>query len=183
MAEAHRLATLGRVVAGVAHEIRNPIAAMRLKADNAIAAGPDLQRKDNALRLIIEQIGRLETPLRNLLSSVQRAPLNVVPVKDVAAVLAERAELFHEQAAAQGIELEVRGHANEACFAPARIAQAIDNLILNALQNTPAGGRVTLSVETARDRIVLSVADTGRGVPDEVRAHHVRRSQPGPQVG
>ncbi|OKO81392.1 hypothetical protein AC628_07130 [Bradyrhizobium sp. NAS96.2] len=171
VAEANRLATLGRVVAGVAHEIRNPIAAMRLKAENAVAAGPDLARKDNALRVIVEQIGRLETLLRNLLSSVQRAPLVALPVKDVAAFLTERIELFREQAAEQGLELEVCGGGAEARFDPARIAQAIDNLILNAIQNTPAGGRVTLSAERIGDRMALSVADTGRGVPEEVRAH------------
>jgi signal transduction histidine kinase len=171
VAEANRLATLGRVVAGVAHEIRNPIAAMRLKAENAVAVGPDLARKDNALRVIVEQIGRLETLLRNLLSSVQRAPLVSVPVNDVAAFLTERVELFREQAAEQGLELEVRGDGAEARFDPARIAQAIDNLILNAIQNTPRGGRVTLCAESTGDRVVLSVADTGKGVPEAVRAH------------
>ena len=119
VAEANRLATLGRFVAGVAHEIRNPIAAMRLKAENAVAAGPDLARKDNALRVIVEQIGRLERLLRNLLSSVQLAPLVSVPVKDVTAFLAERIELFREQAAEQGLELEVRGDGGEASFDPA----------------------------------------------------------------
>jgi signal transduction histidine kinase len=60
IAESKRLASLKRIVAGVAHEIRNPIAAMRLKAENAVAAGPDFPRKDRALLGIIEQIGRLE---------------------------------------------------------------------------------------------------------------------------
>jgi signal transduction histidine kinase len=144
---------------------------MRLKAENAVAAGPDLARKDNALRVIVEQIGRLETLLRNLLSSVQRAPLVSVLINDVAAFLAERVELFREQAAEQGLELEVRGDGAEASFDPARIAQAIDNLILNAIQNTPTGGHVTLCAETTGDRLLLSVADTGRGVPEALRSH------------
>ncbi|MGH6834769.1 MAG: histidine kinase dimerization/phospho-acceptor domain-containing protein [Methylocella sp.] len=83
MAEGKRLASLGRVVAGVAHEIRNPIAAMRLKAENAVAAGPDLARKDRALRAIVEQIERLEALLQNLLTSVQRATPLPIPVEDI----------------------------------------------------------------------------------------------------
>jgi signal transduction histidine kinase len=171
MAEEKRLASLGRVIAGVAHEIRNPIAAMRLKAENAVAAGPDSARKDNALRAIVEQIGRLEVLLRNLLSSVQRATPAPRPVDDVTAFLNDRAELFSEQAAAHGVALEVRGCDGPAMFDPPRIAQAIDNLILNAIQNTSKGGSVTLSAEHSGDRLLISVADTGRGVPEAMRDH------------
>jgi signal transduction histidine kinase len=70
-------------VAGVAHEIRNPIAAMRLKAENAVP------RKDRALMAIIEQIGRLEAVLQNLLSSVHTSATQPVLVKDIAAFLKE----------------------------------------------------------------------------------------------
>ncbi|MGH8323259.1 MAG: sensor histidine kinase, partial [Steroidobacteraceae bacterium] len=171
VAESKRLASLGRVVAGVAHEIRNPIAAMRLKAENAVAAGPDLTRKDQALRAIVEQIGRLEDLLRNLLNSVQPAAPAATLVTDVIAFLEERVELFREHAAANGLVLEVRGSHGEAVFDAARIAQAIDNLILNAIQNTPPGGRVTICAERSADRLAFSVVDTGHGVPEHVRAH------------
>jgi signal transduction histidine kinase len=169
MAESKRLASLGRVVAGVAHEIRNPIAAMRLKAENAVAAGPDLARKDRALRAIVEQIERLESLLQNLLSSVQRASPRPVLVEDVTAFLDERADLFREQAEAHGVKLEVKGCDGGALFDRRRIAQAIDNLTLNAIQNTPTGGRVTFCAEQSNDRLFLSVADTGYGVPESMR--------------
>jgi len=169
MAEANRLATLGRVVAGVAHEIRNPIAAMRLKAENAVAAGPDLARKDQALEAIIEQIARLETLLRNLLSSIQQSPPEPALVTDLFAFLSGRAELFREQAAMSGVALELGRCADRAVFERRRIAQAVDNLLLNAIQNTPSGGHVTLSVERSDDRLVFSVADSGRGVPEAMR--------------
>jgi signal transduction histidine kinase len=170
VAESRRLATLGRVVAGVAHEIRNPIAAMRLKAENAVAAGDDIARKDRALRTIIEQIGRLEGLLRNLLSSVQRAKPILSPVKDVTAFLSGRVDLFREQAAAHGLALAAAGTTIDATFDSARIGQAIDNLVLNAIQNTPPGGHITVRAELSGERLVLSVADTGHGVPEEVRA-------------
>jgi len=170
VAESQRLATLGRVVAGVAHEIRNPIAAMRLKAENAIAAGHDIPRKDQALRTIIDQIGRLEGLLRNLLSSVQRAKPILTPVEDVIDFLNERVDLFREQAAAHGLAFKVEGRSIDAAFDSARIGQAIDNLVLNAIQNTPPGGSITISAERSADRLVLSVADMGQGVPEDVRA-------------
>lgn len=169
MAEARRFAALGRVVAGVAHEIRNPIAAMRLKAENAIAAGPDLSRKDRALAAIVEQIGRLEALLQNLLSSVPRAPPRSARVEDVSAFLGRRAELFREQAEAKGVSIMTRSGEKAAIFEEKRIAQAIDNLILNAIQNSPTGGHVHLSAERADDRLVFAVADTGRGVPEAMR--------------
>jgi signal transduction histidine kinase len=170
VAESQRLATLGRVVAGVAHEIRNPIAAMRLKAENAVAAGHDIPRKDQALRTIIDQIGRLEGLLRNLLSSVQRAKPILNPVKDVIIFLNERVDLFREQVAAHGFAIRVEGGTIDAAFDSTRIGQAIDNLVLNAIQNTPPGGCITVSAERSADRLALSVADTGHGVPEDMRA-------------
>jgi signal transduction histidine kinase len=170
--QAERLASLGRVSAGVAHEIRNPIAAMRLKAENAIAAGADVVRKDRALQTILDQVGRLEALLRNLLSSVQRAAPASAAVSDLGAFLESRAELFREEAAAKELALEVRnGSDGGAVFDSTRVGQAVDNLILNALQNTPAGGRITLRAERRGDRLVLSVADTGHGVPPAIREH------------
>ncbi|MGH6834768.1 MAG: sensor histidine kinase [Methylocella sp.] len=65
--------------------------------------------------------------------------------------------------------LEVSGCGGGGVFDRSRIVQAIDNLILNAIQNTPPGGRVTLCAKRSADRLVLSVADTGRGVPEPLR--------------
>src|SRR5207249_11101926 len=70
LSTAERLAAVGRLSAGLAHEIRNPIAAMRLKAENALAVGDDA-RKKTALEAILKQVARLDALLRNLLQMTQ----------------------------------------------------------------------------------------------------------------
>src|SRR5215472_9775959 len=70
-----RLAAIGRVAAGVAHEIRNPIAAMRLRAENALVG--DTDRKNQALSMILGQIERLDGLLRRLLSATERDATNL----------------------------------------------------------------------------------------------------------
>ena len=66
-----RLAAIGRVAAGLAHEIRNPIAAMRLKTENALAVN-DQERRVSAMHFILQQIERLDGLLRDLLAMTQR---------------------------------------------------------------------------------------------------------------
>src|ERR1700692_2489936 len=106
VAESERLTALGRVAAGVAHEIRNPIAAMRLKAENALANEGDRSRSTDALQVVVEQVGRMDKLLKNLLRSVQRSDIKREPVADIHGFLVEHAALFREQAGRRRIAVE-----------------------------------------------------------------------------
>jgi signal transduction histidine kinase len=103
LAHAGRLAALGRIAAGVAHEIRNPIAAMRLKAENALAHSPERQR--DALGVILQQIDRLNDLCESLLSLAKPLRLDV---RRVVATdwLDERLRTFKERANANGASLQ-----------------------------------------------------------------------------
>lgn len=171
-----RLAAVGRLAASVAHEIRNPIAAMRLKAENALVSG-DPHRTAAALEAVLGQIARVDTLLRDLLNLTQARPLNRMPTP-VEPLLAECAHLHEELASARSVRIAVAADGLPATDHPhldrAQIARAVDNLLLNALQHAPPGGRIRLGAErlTADGalRLRLSVADTGAGVDPVIRA-------------
>lgn len=167
--EAERLAGLGRVAAGVAHEVRNPIAAMRLKAENALAAR-DPERMARALEAVLGQVGRLDALTRDLLGAARGgAPLRLQPT-DPGALVRDRVAFYREQAAAAAVALEAAGKAvPPAALDRGRLERALDNLILNALQATPPGGRIAVAARRDAAGLVLSVADTGRGVPEALR--------------
>jgi hypothetical protein len=169
VATAERLAAIGRVAAGVAHEIRNPIAAMRLKAENAIAGG-DRERKDQALPIILEQVQRLDGLLHRLLSVTERDKprREAVPIGQfLEACAAEQAEL----AAAKRLTLECRVHGGTACFDADQMRRALDNLVRNAIEAAPAGSRIVIAARRDANALVLSVHDEGAGPPADIRDH------------
>jgi signal transduction histidine kinase len=173
---AERLAAVGRLAASIAHEIRNPIAAMRLKAENALVSG-DPARATLALETVLGQITRVDTLLRDLLNLTQARALTRIPTA-VAPLLSECARLHEDLAAARSVRVETLAEDLPTADHPQidrhQVARALDNLLLNALQHTPPGGRVGLTAaRRAIDgtvRLHLQVTDTGRGVDPAIRA-------------
>jgi signal transduction histidine kinase len=168
VATGERLAAIGRVAAGVAHEIRNPIAAMRLKAENAMAGDPE--RKNQALALILGQIERLDALLRRLLSMTEREKLNCAHV--VLRPFLESCLAAHlELARSKTIALECRAEDEEASFDPDLMRRALDNLVLNAVEAAPAGTTIVLAARRDHENLVISVRDEGLGPPAQIRDH------------
>ncbi|WP_321924437.1 sensor histidine kinase [Paraburkholderia guartelaensis] len=168
MASAERMAAIGRVAAGVAHEIRNPIAAMRLKAESAVAAGPE--RQPQALQVILGQIERLDALVRRLLSITEhdepkREQVAVGPFLD--ARLAQHVEM----ASAKQVTMTRTGDLREARFDPDQMQRALDNLILNAIHAAPPGSRIEVSARHAPEGAVFAVRDEGAGPPAAILDH------------
>lgn len=173
LAQADRLAALGRVAAGLAHEIRNPLGSMRLRAENALAVAGEkaLERRTAALSAVLGVTDRIDELVSALLALAR--PVKLVPEEvEVSRWLDEAIGLRAEQAERQSIRLEARGAEGlRARFDPQALARALDNLLLNALQSTPAGGRIGVEVAAADAHWTLRVDDTGPGVSDAMRAH------------
>jgi len=164
-----RLTALGRMTGGIAHEIRNPIATMRLQAENALVATP--QRHAQALQSILQQIDRLDRLVQNLLATVQ--PLQLQPCAvPIAAWLDERRLQIKSRADARKITLTFDTAVDVACFDPLHVGRAADNLLDNAVRHARPSGRVELHVlRAASGALVLRVTDNGPGVPIELRDH------------
>ncbi|MBW9102317.1 sensor histidine kinase [Paraburkholderia phenoliruptrix] len=167
LAQAERFSTLGKMAAQIAHEIRNPAGAMRLKAENALAG--DGARREAALRTIIEQVGRIESQVTSLLALTQSVTVQAREV-DLQAWLDDIAHTHESRAESRHVTLgvEVAPHATQPVFDPAQLARALDNLLVNALRHAPSGGIVTVraycAVTEEGEWLRLEVIDNGSGV-------------------
>jgi signal transduction histidine kinase len=166
-----RLAALGRVAAGMAHEIRNPLAAMRLRAENALASGDD-SRLRRALTDVLGQVARLNALVTELLAMTQSRAARPVPV-DLAGFLVACVEQHQEEAAGHGVALTAQvergSRVERACLDPEIVGRILDNLLLNAIRHTPEGGWVEVGAERTGGALRITVADTGPGIAPELR--------------
>ena len=181
VAQSERLASLGRVAAGVAHEIRNPMAALRLKAENALAG--DDERRRRALEASLLQISRIDRLLTELLAMGRRAPPNPRRTS-LESFLNSVVEEHREAARAKNIEVLCAASAMEATIDPELVRRILDNLLTNARQHTPLWrnhprhGRRCRSRRSACGRNRCHRQRSGRGVRNRRPAVRTFRDRP-----
>ena len=180
-AEAERLAELGAMTGGLAHEIKNPLSTVGLNAqliDEAIHE-LDLPEEETApLLRRVDALGReadrLRTILTDFLQFAGRMRLDPRP-HDVVSVLEELADFFHPQADANEVVLRVDLPPTpvELSIDDALLKQAVLNLMLNALHamrdNADRPKELILRLETDPDQARIHVIDSGPGVPEEMK--------------
>lgn len=167
-----RLAALGKLLAGVAHEVRNPLAAIRSTVQ-LWQRLPDQSRSPESLDAVIRSVDRLNETVSQLLYFSRADGTAREPV-DVNQLLEETLELFSAQAAAQHVALLTRLSHDLPRFAgsPAALRQVFVNLTTNALQAMPDGGELEVMTERhGGDRVAIEFADTGPGIPPDVEPH------------
>jgi signal transduction histidine kinase len=165
LANRERLAALGRVAAGIAHEVRNPLAAMKLRADLARTGGEATPAVARDLEDIASEIARLDRLVSDLLVVAGRRSGPKVEV-DLGNLVARRASLLTPWATERGVALTATGSARAEVDADA-VARAVDNLLRNAVEASPSGGTVVAEVRTTQGAVGIDVVDEGPGVaPD-----------------
>jgi len=167
LARVERLAAMGEMTAGLAHELRNPLAGIRMSLSNLSGDLSDPQLVER-VALVLSEIDRLTRLLNHQLSEAQHAPEPSRPC-EVRAMVDEVVRLLRFQVP-ESIKLDVAIEAGLDCVLPGdRLRQALINLVLNAVQALgETGGTVAIRAHREGDRLVMEVADDGPGFPQEI---------------
>ncbi len=156
-------------VGNVSHELRTPLSAMKLMLETVLIADDDPEARTMFLPQIQAEVERMIRLVADLLE-LARSESGVLPLRrerfDLGDVATSAVNTFAQRADALGVDLELDAPEPVTVLADrGALAQVTVNLVDNALRHTPAGGRVTVSVEPDGDGAVLRVRDTGAGIP------------------
>ncbi|MCC6774323.1 MAG: HAMP domain-containing histidine kinase, partial [Gemmatimonadaceae bacterium] len=158
----------------VAHDLRTPMARLRGTAETALASN-DATLWREALGESLEEsdqvIGMLDTLLDISEAETGTLALNREPV-DLTDLAQRTLELYEDVAEQRGVQLDITGVAS--LVVPLdrnRMRQVLANLVDNAIKHTPSGGRVTMAAVPDANGVVLTVTDTGEGIPADELPH------------
>jgi two-component system sensor histidine kinase PilS (NtrC family) len=168
-----RLADLGQVAAGLAHELRNPLASISGCVELLRGVGGLSDEDQRVLGIVLKETGRLDQLLTRFLEFTRPAPPHAVPA-DLAAIVAETLDVFAADPCAQGMAIERSLARSRVECDPDQLRQVVWNLLVNAAQairETGRAGTIRASCEPAADGgAVLAVTDDGPGIAPAARA-------------
>jgi len=170
---AHHFATLGRLAAGLSHEMRNPLAAVFLYVDLLAEelhdpAPSSATAIDQALTAIKTHLARVDDRLQDYLALVRVATLPQAPV-DLTTVVTQWAQEITPLLTTQGItlQLDALDQLGTVRLHPPTLRRALLHLVHNAMEAMPHGGTLTLGGRRQATTVHLEVRDTGIGIPAE----------------
>jgi signal transduction histidine kinase len=170
--QSERLAAVGELAAGVAHELRNPLTSVKLLLQHAAKRGGELQLSGEQGALILGEIRRMESTIQGLLD-FSRTPVLHRVSHDLRTTLQRSMNLVEGRLVQSGIRLEVQmGDEPLLVYADSeQLNQVFVNLLLNAAEAMPGGGLVTVRLTGSEDCSVarVEILDTGPGISPEIQ--------------
>ena len=178
-----QLAAIGQLAAGLAHELRNPLMPMKMLVQNAIDRDDGVGLNGEQLLVVEEEISRLEQSIQDFLDFARPPTLEKSPL-DIRLVVEQTVELVSGRAERQRVQI-LDDFPDEAVMVeadPAQLRQVVLNLLLNALDAMPDGGRIDVTISRTRSPhpqkvsqtvsgkawALLSIHDSGEGFATEI---------------
>jgi PAS domain S-box-containing protein len=164
-----KLAALGQLAAGVAHEINNPLAGMRNAFELIKSSISPEHEHYELLELVDREIERISAIIHQMYQLYRRSPQRASTFS-LSQIVSEVVYLLEGSASKRGIKLlfEVEVDHIEVHLAEGEVKQILYNLLRNAIQASPAGASVELRIDEQENDVIVTVSDRGPGIADEI---------------
>lgn len=163
-----RLAFTGRIAASIAHEIRNPLSNVSLSVQQLKEAFPEDSQWARHIDIIIRNTDRVNFLITELLNCARPPKLNIQP-HDIHDILDGILDSIKARTVSQGIEVRKRFTLRSSVVKvdKEQINRVFSNVLVNALEAMPNGGRMTIVTGIEDDFFITRIQDTGGGIPEE----------------
>ena len=172
LVQSEKLASIGEMAAGVAHGLRNPLSSLRASAQ-LVQRHPNSPAAGEQLQAIVQEVDRLDRRIAHLLTFAKPAPFRP-GLERVESLVQAVLPAFTERLRLQGVTLDLAIDLElpEVAVDPMKLEQALLELIGNALDAMPSGGKILIAADPAPDSsrrpgVLVTVTDTGMGIPAE----------------
>jgi signal transduction histidine kinase len=168
LVEAEKLAGIGKLAAGIAHEINNPLTSVLTFSNLMLEQCPPDDPRYDKLKLMARETDRARTIVRQLLNFGRESVIKPVKI-NINQPVTEIAESLVAQEAFKGIELSLKLADNlpEVYADPAQVGQVVLNILLNAIHAITPPGTIDVSTRLADKSVEVIFTDSGKGIPDE----------------
>ncbi|MFA4964341.1 MAG: [Fe-Fe] hydrogenase large subunit C-terminal domain-containing protein [Thermoleophilia bacterium] len=165
LVKSERLASMGQLAAGIAHEVNNPLGILLLHANLLLEGCENDPAVAGDVKLIVAQANRCKKIISGLLNFARQSRVVRQPT-DLAALVNE---VLRTLPVDDGIDIHVDDRLGDpvAELDADQIVQVLTNLLTNAQHAMPAGGRIDVTVDGTEESVMIIVADTGTGIADE----------------
>lgn len=167
LARSQRLASIGSLAAGVAHEIRNPLSSIKGFATYFRERYSHIPEDQEVSSIMIQEVDRLNRVVSQLLAFAKPVAITKQPVC-ISDVIHKTLKLMEQQSSDHQIDIETKIPPELPLIPmdPDQMSQVLLNLLLNCVEALGSGGRITISAMLNQDRLILQISDNGSGISE-----------------